>query len=178
MRPPSDPLLRTLAAVPLPARVLDLGCGVGWHTSALVQLGFDVYACTEDPADVDAVREAVTPVLGEETARRVTPAHPAALGYPDDYFDWVVAYGAYDTAASETALRDMLDETRRVLKPGGWVWVAVRAPRVGGASTPGSLTRRFEAAGFALAERPIEGEEAGERLVRGIYRKVDAHTPP
>jgi SAM-dependent methyltransferase len=177
MPPPSDPLLRTLAAVPPSARVLDLGCGTGRHTGALARLGFDVYACTAEPADVEAARAAIRDALGDRTEARVIVARPAALGYPDDFFDWVVAYRAYDAAEDAAALREMLDETRRVLKPGGWVWVAVRSAVLGGDGTPAHLTARFEAAGFALAERPEEEAGNGERVLRGIYRKVDEHTP-
>jgi SAM-dependent methyltransferase len=162
--------------------VLDLGCGPGRHTVALVRLGFDVYACTAAPADVEAaravVREAVGEAVGEAAAARVTAARPAALGYPDDYFDWVVACGAYDEAAGPDVLAEMVEETRRVMRPGGWVWVALRASVVGAGAAPADLTRLFEAAGFALAERPVEDEADGERLLRGVYRKVDAHTPP
>ncbi|MDX1418612.1 MAG: class I SAM-dependent methyltransferase [Rubricoccaceae bacterium] len=176
MLPPSEPLLRTLAAVPPSSRVLDLGCGAGRHTGALSRLGFEVYACTPDAADVTAARATVSEVLGDEGAARVTPARPEALGYPDDYFDWVVAFQAYDAAADAAALQEMLDETHRVLRPGGWVWVAVQADVLGDAASPADLTARFEAAGFALAERPVEEREAGRRLLRGIYRKVGAGT--
>ena len=177
MLPPSDPLLRTLAAIPPSSRMLDLGCGAGRHTGALARLGFDLYACAVEAADVEATREAVRDTLGDEAEARVTAARPAALGYPDDYFDWVVAFRAYDVAGDAGALREMLDETRRVLKPGGWVWAAVHERVVGEGADPQALTAVFEESGFALAERPQEEAENGERLLRGIYRKVDATTP-
>ncbi|HLT47550.1 MAG TPA: class I SAM-dependent methyltransferase [Rubricoccaceae bacterium] len=177
MLPPSDALLRTLAAVPPSSRVLDLGCGTGRHTDALVRLGFDVYACASAPEDVEAARARVRGVLGDESDVRVTAARPAALGYPDDFFDWVIAYGAYDGAGDAAALSEMLAETRRVLQPGGWVWAAVHERAVGAGAAPEALTGLFEAAGFALAEQPQEEAEGGERLLRGIYRKVDETTP-
>jgi SAM-dependent methyltransferase len=176
--PPSDHLLRTLAAVDPSSRVLDLGCGRGRHTASLVALGFDLYACASDPAEVTATRAAVEAALGKEDAeRRISVARVAALGYPDDFFDWVVAYGAYDEAENMAVFMDMLAETYRVLKPGGWVFVALHEQAIGAEATPEALTRLFAQVQFALAEVPAEELEGGERLLRGIFRKVDATTP-
>lgn len=175
--PPSAHLLRTLAAVPVQSRVLDLGCGPGRHADPLARLGFDLYACDEEVDAVAATRRCVADVLGpEEAERRVTPARPAALGYPDDFFDWVVAHGTYDTAESAAELKDMLGETRRVLKNGGWVFAAFRQSLVGPDLTAETLTKLFAEAGLALAEDPAE-EHDGEPVLRAIFRKVDATTP-
>lgn len=176
--PPSDHLLRTFAAVPVSDRVLDLGCGQGRHTVPLAALGFDLYACASEATDVAATRAALAPTWDtEEAERRITRARPAALGYPDDFFDWIVAYGAYDEAAHMADLVDMLAETYRVLKPGGWVVIAMRERAIGADATPSALTCLLEQVRFALAEAPVEEDEDGERLLRGIYRKVDATTP-
>ncbi|NNF59003.1 MAG: class I SAM-dependent methyltransferase, partial [Rhodothermaceae bacterium] len=148
--PPSDHLLRTLAAVAPSSRVLDLGCGRGRHTAPLASLGFDLYACTSESTDAAATRAAVEAELGKEKAeQRVSMARSAALGYPDDFFDWVVAYGAYDEAANMAMLVDMLSETYRVLKPGGWVFVAMRERAIGADATPEALTRLFVQVQFA-----------------------------
>ena len=177
-RAPSDHVLRTLASVPVAARVLDLGSGSGRHAEALARLGFDLYACDADTESLAMARARVADALGEaEAARRVTSARPAALGYADDFFDWVVAHGVYDTADSAADLKDQLSETRRVLKPGGWLIAAFRRGQAGDALTPETLTKLMAEAGLALAEAPVEDDDHGETVVRGIYRKVDGATP-
>jgi len=168
---PSDHLLRTLAAERPTARVLELGCGRGRHALPLALLGFDLWACDADPEAVAATRDALATTLGEAAAHRVTRARPAALGYPDDHFDWVVAYGAYDSAPDAAALFDALAETRRVLKPGGWVFAAFRQRTAGPDLTPDTLAKLFSEAHLALAEAPAV-EDHGEPVVRGIFRKV------
>ena len=174
--PPSDHLLRILAREATAGCVLDLGCADGRHTEPLARLGFDLYAC--DAVDVEAARKRLAEVWGEEEAtRRITPAKPAALGYPDEFFDWVVAHGAYDEATNAVDLTDALEETRRVLKTGGWIYVAMRRRTVGEEATSEALTRLFDEAGFVPAEPAEEAAENGERLLRGIFRKVDAGTP-
>lgn len=177
LQAPSAHLLRTLAAVPVQSRVLDLGCGSGHHAEALARLGFDLYACAEDERAVEATRARVTGVLDEEEAeRRVTVARPGALGYADDFFDWVVAHATYDEADSAADLKDMLAETRRVLKNGGWVFVAFRRALAGPDLTPETLAKLFAEAGLVLAEDPAEDDD-GEPVLRAIFRKVDATTP-
>jgi hypothetical protein len=118
----------------------------------------------------------VAGVFGDEAKQRVTVARPGALGYADEFFDWVVAHGTYDEADSAAELKDMLAETRRVLKNGGWVFVAFRHSLAGPDLTPETLTKLFAEAGLALAEDPVEDDD-GEPVLRAIFRKVDAGTP-
>ena len=132
---PSDHLLRTLAAVPPGARVVDAACGSGRHLVPLAHLGFDVWGSAADADDVDAARQRLAEILGpEEAARRVTPAAPDALGYPDAWADWMVLAGPDDLA-------DALAEAARVLKPGAWVWVE-RSGADGLQETAGAPPRR------------------------------------
>lgn len=175
--PPSEHLLRTMAAVPVQSRVLDLGCGTGRHADPLARLGFDLWACEENHAAIAVARARLADMIGEDEAhRRITPARPAALGYPDDHFDWVVAYGVYDRAESAADMKEMLAETRRVMKNGGWVIVGFRRALAGAGLTPETLVKLFAEAGLALAEDPAE-EQVGESVLRAIFRKVDATTP-
>lgn len=155
--PTTDHLLRTLAAVPPGARILDLGCADGRHAEMLAQLGFEVWACDHRPEHVAAARARLADAA-EETVRE---EDPAALSFPDDHFDWVVALGGLDhTEADRPAV---WREVRRVLAPGGWVIVGTDV------LSPESLESEAAAADLALAERAVR-EPSG--AVRGIFRKV------
>ncbi len=178
---PSDHLLKTFAAVPVGNRVLDLGCGHQCHAGPLVMLGFDLHACAVDPDTVDAVRSILAGIIEpDEAQRRVVPVlRLDTLGYPDAFFDWIVAYDVYGADPSDAALPDALAETRRVLASGGWIYVAVpvREGGEGEGFTRDLLQQTMEQAGFALAEHPEIRQTEGRCLLEGIYRRVDAGTP-
>lgn len=179
---PSNHLLKTFAAVALSNRVLDLGCGRRCHAGPLALLGFDLHACAVDPDTVAAVRAVLAGIVEPDEAQRRVVRVPrlGALGYPDAFFDWIVAYDVYGADPAEAALPDALAETRRVLASGGWIYVAVPV-RDGDEQDEGftreSLQQTMQQAGFALAEEPKTRETEGRRLLEGIYRRVDAGTP-
>ena len=193
--PPSDHLLRTFAAVPHTSRVLDLGCGGGRHTIPLARLGFDLHACDAAEEAVAQARARLADVLGTgEAQRRVIRARPDALGYPDGFFDWIAAYDVYAAEATRERLLDALGETRRVLKPGGWVYLTVPAlpdeldlnsADVGYAGdsalsfrfTPATLGELMDEAGLAEAQRPRRVDDDGRPRLQAIYRRVEAGTP-
>lgn len=157
---PSDHLLRTLAAVPPGARVLDLGCGAGRHTEPVARLGFDVWAVDPDGAHVEAARARLAAVVGaDEAARRATRGGLDALGYPDAYADWAVMAPVPDEAGARAAA---LAEAARTLRPGGWIWV--EAPSEDG------LVAAAERAGLVIAEEPAE--DAG--AVHAVFRRPGA----
>jgi SAM-dependent methyltransferase len=129
--PPSDHLLRTMAAVPVSFRVLDLGCGDGRHTGPLLRLGFGVHACDPRPEAVARARATVARLLGPEQAEATVRPAPRALplDLPDAAFDWVVAYRAELFASDADALGALLREAHRLLRPGGWCYLTVPAAR-------------------------------------------------
>ncbi len=175
MDEPSHHVLRVLAAVPVPSRVLDLGCGDGAHTEALARLGFEVDACDARAAAVEAVRQRLASISGAEDAREaVSAASLDALDYPDATFDWIVAYRPENYASSPEAVQELLGESRRLLKPGGWVYIAL--PDTDGYG-PDQLGAAADAVDLAEASAPECTDEHGASLVRAIFRRVDSNTP-
>ena len=148
---PSDALLRTLAAVPPGARVVDAASGAGRHLVPLAQLGFDVHGFAVDPTPA---RAALAEVLGEEeAAARVRRAAPDALDLADASADWVVV-------ADVENLKAALVEAARVLKPGAWVWAE--------ADGPDALAEAARAAGLLEAQEPAEADGRAH----AVYRKA------
>jgi SAM-dependent methyltransferase len=177
MHQPSDHVLRTFASVPHTNRVLNFCCD--GHTEPLMRLGFDIYACDTDLGKVVAARTALADLVEGAQAEQqiIHVARREALGYPDAFFDWIIAFDVFGEDAEKDEVLAILAEARRVLKPGGWIYVAHTLEEDEEDVTPEIMQAMLTAADFAVAEAPTVAEEAGGRVVRGIFRRVEADTP-
>lgn len=200
MHAPSDHLLRTMAAVPVNSYILDLGCEEGRHTEPLLRLGFPVHGCDPRPEAVAKARDRVAEIVGPEDAETcVQIATLDAMEYPEDAFDWVIAYRGEIFGDSDDDVFRLLSEARRMLKPGGWTYVTFPAAakdvdeqeRTAGDGAPTempsavdenavsirALEAQQERANLAVASAPEIVKELGEFRVRAIFRRVDPNTP-
>jgi tellurite methyltransferase len=105
------PQLRERAA----RRTLDLGCGPGRHAVFFARAGLESFGLDARAHGIEhaarASREAgVTLYLKQSSL--------AALPYPDDSFDYVLAFNVIYHGTEAEAAR-VLAEVRRVLRPGG-----------------------------------------------------------
>jgi SAM-dependent methyltransferase len=132
-RPPDQRLMELLEAFPEPrrVRVLDLGCAGGRNTIVLAERGFDFHAIDTSVAMVEKARQRVAGVVGRaEAENRVGLCRMEDLGrFESESFDLVVALGIYQSAESQDQWDRAVDETIRVLAPGGRVLVACFSPR-------------------------------------------------
>jgi len=181
---PSDHLLRTLAAVPVASQILDLGCGYGRHTEPLLRLGFPVHACDPRPEAVEATRARVADLLEGDSAETVVQVTPLdALDYPDATFDWVVADRAETYVESASDLEVLLAEGRRLLKPGGWLYITLPAAPADGEAPAGpafsleALERYRQEADLAEAGDPSRLEDGPSPRLRALFRRVEPQTP-
>lgn len=183
---PSDHLLRTLAAVPVSSSILDLGCGQGRHTEPLLRLGFPVHACDPRPEAVEATRNRVQSLLGDKSVDQVVQVTPlGGIEYPDETFNWVVADGAEAYVSNSDDLSVLLEESRRLLKPGGWLYVTLPADPSTDADDRGlrteaegtflveTLEESRKEANLAEAQEATQIEQEGDLRLRGLYRRVE-----
>ena len=126
---PSDHLAAFLASLPTGARVLELGCGNGRDTAAMIAAGFDVDATDGSPA------------LAAEAAARLGQAVRVMR------FDALDANRAYDGVWAEACLlhvpraglADVLARIWRSLRPGGVHAATFKARGVEGRDRLGRL---------------------------------------
>ncbi|WP_306205641.1 class I SAM-dependent methyltransferase [Actinoplanes sp. RD1] len=108
--PPDDSPKIVAAAVPPPATLLELGCGVGRMTRPLAALGFEVTAVDESAA-----------MLAEVTGARDTVRSPIERLELGRTFD-VVLLASFLVHAGDPAVRQgLLATCRRHVAPGGAV---------------------------------------------------------
>src|SRR5207237_792020 len=89
------------------ARALDLGAGAGLASLALARRGLHVEAMDVSQAMVEQI---VSAAIGLKLDVRAQTGDAAALPFPDDHFDFVVALGLLPWVRSP---RDVLSEITR-----------------------------------------------------------------
>src|SRR6476659_1204461 len=98
------------------SRILDIGGATGVHAAPLAALGHEVVL-------VDPVPEQVREAARHGTFEAVV-GDARALEFADDEFDVALVFGPiYHLATREDRLL-ALREAHRVVRPGGWVFVA------------------------------------------------------
>jgi SAM-dependent methyltransferase len=119
----SEPQLREYRAIyerivrDRPGRVLDWGCGHGHASDALQRAGLDVVALEYVPDAPEGARSSLPYFPNVEA---ITTREPVKLPFPDESFDAVLSLGVLEHVPDPEG---SLEELRRVLRPGGRIYV-------------------------------------------------------
>lgn len=140
-------------------RILDLGCGAGRHALFFLKKKFDVYGIDLSSEAIKIarrrLREAGLPV------KLMVGSIYGDLPYKDNFFDAVISIRTINHGRIED-IRKAIQEIRRVLVPGGLVFVTSRK-RI-------SKKRRLSHKNIALRTYvPTEGKEKG--VVHYLFTK-------
>jgi SAM-dependent methyltransferase len=108
-----------LADVPRNARVLDYGCGYGRIMAELSENGFSQVAGVDISPAMIARGRGLRPDLRFEVLES-----PPALACEPESFDVVLLFAVLTCVPDEDAQRDLVAELRRVLVPGGLLYVS------------------------------------------------------
>jgi len=112
-----DQLLRGRIAAGM--RLVDAGCGGGRNLIYFFRNGFDVFGADADPAAIRSVRAIAKRLAPDlpETNFRVEPVEQ--MTFPDAFADVVLSSAVLHFAKDDEQFAGMVQETWRVLKPGG-----------------------------------------------------------
>lgn len=100
------------------ARILEAGCGAGRILRYYHERGYNI-------AGIDFVEVAIDKLKTADESLSVTVGNIADLDYPDDYFQFILAFGLFHNL--ENNLQRAVSETYRVLNSGGKVCASFRA---------------------------------------------------
>jgi ubiquinone/menaquinone biosynthesis C-methylase UbiE len=111
---------KDVAVLPSDPKVLDLGCGMGRHLVYLTEMRFAAYGIDLSDFAVAHASEWMRRI-GVDDLRAITGS-ASMLPWDDGTFDAAVSHAVLDSmpfVVAEAAVREL----RRVVKPGGWVYV-------------------------------------------------------
>lgn len=111
---------------PSSLRFLDLGCAAGRNTIFLANLEADVEATDLSEPMVDLTRERLAEIIGEKRAEgkvHLLPMTDLSV-FESSTFDFVVALGIHQQAASLEEWELAMNETVRVMKPAALLLMA------------------------------------------------------
>jgi ubiquinone/menaquinone biosynthesis C-methylase UbiE len=104
------------ARLPVHARILEAGCGLGGWVRLLQDVGHDISGIDFEPSTVARVNQ-------DDPTLDVKVGDVTALSYPDDSFDVYISLGVVEHF--EDGPDRALAEAYRVIKPGGLAFVTV-----------------------------------------------------
>jgi len=105
-----------LATLPAGSRILDAGCGLGEWTVFLAQEGFDAVG-------LDLSATVIDTLTARFPAFHFVRGDIRRTGFEAGSFSACFSWGAFEHF--ENGPGECLDEARRILRPGGWLFICV-----------------------------------------------------
>ena len=100
-----------------PAKVLDVGCGIGRHVKFLHEYGLEVYGIDLSAVAIETAQSIFTQQNLSSLNSRLYQGCITAMPFADNFFDFAVSHGVLDSMPFAIAQKAMTD-TARCLKPG------------------------------------------------------------
>ncbi|MHC4598366.1 MAG: class I SAM-dependent methyltransferase [Planctomycetota bacterium] len=146
---PSPELAKTVEALGITGRALDVGCGTGTNAIWMAEQGLDVVAVDIAPTVIVAAREKAEKA-GVKGLEIVEGDFFKETPYGGGGFDFVYDRGAFHHHADEPFRKAFAERVWRALKPGGhWLTLCGSTDDEGPGGPP-----RFSAADIVTAAEP------------------------
>ncbi len=106
-------------------RVLDLGCGFANNLVSFADIGWECH-CVDLTPEMAATVQGIMDDLGYKTT--IQAGSNRALPYPDAHFDLMLSVNTLNYKGTEENFLAALHEFRRVLMPGGGLYISTVGP--------------------------------------------------
>jgi SAM-dependent methyltransferase len=100
-------------------RILDAGCGGGRNLIYFLRNDYEVFGVDQNAGAVEQVRRLASSINPAIPAENFLVSDVAEMPFPSECFDAVISSAVLHFARDAQHFNRMLDEMRRVLKPGG-----------------------------------------------------------
>lgn len=107
---------QTASVLPVGARVMDAGCGIGATVYGLTRAGYDAYG-------VDYAETTIATARGLFPELKLQVADVRFIPFPDGSFDGIWSLGVIEHFIDD--YEPVIEEARRVLRTGGYLFLTV-----------------------------------------------------
>jgi SAM-dependent methyltransferase len=118
--------------IPEGGKILDYGCGSGNNSVFFMQKGYSVFGVDVAPSFKNLVAKNLALHSVDKSALAnfsVITADTTTINFSDNHFDFVLANQVLYYLPTEEHLRKICVEIRRILRPGGFVFITMMGPR-------------------------------------------------
>lgn len=103
-------------------KILDAGCGEGRNAQYFINAGYQVFGIDQQDLAIQYLRFAARSLNPSYDIHRFQVGHMEDIPFHREAFDSVICSAVLHFATHEANFWQMMNEMRRVLKPGGILW--------------------------------------------------------